>query len=187
MPFKYHDARLTRLAYVHNFGENLPEDADKVAIWQGEEPEEELPEDITEEEIKKRDEEKAKKAQEETEEVNTVAKRKGYKMYLYGENFIKSQSVQLLFDFESGTKRVLVTPIYKNPCMLAFTIPDMGEDVSVGQHPLSVELTLNGQTFTSDGLTFMYNSVDPSLSEEDLRRMDEEEAKNQKKAPPKKR
>jgi len=33
----------------------------------------------------------------------------------------------------------------------------------------------------------MYNSVDPALSEEDLRRMDEEEAKNAKKGAPKKR
>jgi len=68
----------------------LPEDADKVAIWHAEEPEEAVPEDTTEEELKKRDEEKAKKAIEETEEVSTMAKRKGYKMYLYGENFIKS-------------------------------------------------------------------------------------------------
>ena len=90
LPFKYHDVRLTRVAFVHNFGENLPEDADKVAIWLAEEPEEQPPEDATEEELKKREEEKAKKAQEETEEVTTVAKRKGYKMYLYGENLIKS-------------------------------------------------------------------------------------------------
>ena len=33
----------------------------------------------------------------------------------------------------------------------------------------------------------MYNSVDPALTEEDLRRMEEEEAKNQKKGAPKKR
>ena len=187
LPFKYHDVRLNRLAYVHNFGEDLPEDADKVAIWQSEMPEPELPEDITEEEIKKRDEEKTKKAQEETEEVGTMAKRKGYKMYLYGDNFIKSQSVQLMCDFESGTKKVLITPIYKNPCMLAFTIPDMGEEVPVGNHTLNIEITLNGQSYTENGLTFMYNSVDPALSEEDLRKMDEEEAKNTKKAPPKKR
>ena len=62
--------------------------------------------------------------------------------------------------------------------MLAFTIPDMGEELPVGNHLLNIELTLNGQSFTEDGLTFMYNSVDPSLSEEDLKRMDEEEAKN---------
>jgi len=93
----------------------------------------------------------------------------------------------LLCDFEQGTKKVLVTPIYKNPCMLALTIPDMGEEVAVGSHTLSLELTINGQSFTESGLTFMYNSVDPALTEEDLRRMDEEEAKNTKKAPPKKK
>lgn len=116
-----------------------------------------------------------------------MAKRKGYKMYLYGENFLKSSSVQILFNYENGTRTVLVTPIYKNPRMLAFTIPDMGEQVPVGQHSISLEVTLNGQTFTECGLTFMYNSVDPALSEEDLKRMDEEEAKNQKKGAPKKR
>ena len=82
---------------------------------------------------------------------------------------------------------MFVNPIYKNPKMVAFSIPDMGEEVPVGQHPLNVEVTLNGQNFTSSGLTFLYNSVDPSLSEEDLRRMDEEEAKNQKKPGQKKR
>lgn len=61
-----------------------------------------------------------------------MAKRKGYKMYLYGENFLKSSSVQILFNYENGTRTVLVTPIYKNPRMLAFTIPDMGEQVPVG-------------------------------------------------------
>ena len=70
----------------------MVEEEEKAAKWLAEEPVEPLPEDITEEEIKKRDEEKAKKAQEETEEVTTVAKRKGYKMYLYGENFIKAGS-----------------------------------------------------------------------------------------------
>ena len=34
-----------------------------------------------------------KKAIEETEEVTTVAKRKGFKMYLHGENFLKASSV----------------------------------------------------------------------------------------------
>lgn len=132
MTFKYHDAVLTRLAFVHNFGENLVEEEEKVAKWLAEEEEEAPPEEATEEELKKRDEEKTKKAQEESEEITTMAKRKGYKMYLYGENFIKSGALQLLFSYDSGAKTVLVSPIYKNPNMLAFTIPDMGEEVPVG-------------------------------------------------------
>lgn len=95
--------------------------------------------------------------------------------------------MQILFTFDSGAKSVMVTPIYKNPNMLAFVVPDMGEEVPVGQHPLNVELTANGQNFTANGLTFQYNSVDPSLSEEDLKRMDEEEAKNAKKGGAKKK
>jgi len=50
-----------------------------------------------------------------------------------------------------------------------------------------LEITLNGQTFTTSGLHFQYNSVDPALSEEDLRRLDEEESKNAKKGAPKKK
>ena len=180
---------MNRLAYVHNFGEALAEEEERVAKWLAEEPEEPLPEDITEEEIKKRDEEKAKRAQEETEEVQTVAKRKGYKMYLYGDNFLKGNQLQIVFTFsqeateeqEAINKSVMVTPIYKNPNMVAFTIPDMGVEVPVGNHLLSVEATMNGQNFTGSGLTFQYNSVDPALTEEDLKRMEEEEAKNQKK------
>jgi len=90
--FNYHDFKLNRLAYVHNFGEALEEE-ERVTKWLAEEPEEPLPEEITEEEIKKRDEEKTKRATEETEEVQTVAKRKGYKMYLYGDNLLKSNQL----------------------------------------------------------------------------------------------
>lgn len=173
----------------------MAEEEERVAKWFAEEPEEPLPEEITEEEIKKRDEEKAKRAAEETEEVATVAKRKGYKMYLFGENLIKGNQLQIIFTFqqeaneeqEAKHKVIKVTPIYKNPNMVAFTIPDMGEEVPVGNQTLSVEATMNGQNFTSCGLTFMYNSVDPALTEEDLRRMEEEEAKGAKKGAPKKR
>ena len=93
LSYKYHDCSLTRLAFVHNFGEHLAEEEEKNQAWIGEEAEEEAPEDATEEELKKREDEKVKKATEETEEVTTLAKRKGYKMYLYGENFLKSNSV----------------------------------------------------------------------------------------------
>ena len=62
LTYKYHDCSLSRLAYVHNFGENLAEEEEKVAKWLAEEPEEAPPEEATEEELKKRDEEKTKRA-----------------------------------------------------------------------------------------------------------------------------
>lgn len=40
-------------------------------------------------EIKKREDEKAKKALEESEESTTVAKRKGVKIFIYGQHFLK--------------------------------------------------------------------------------------------------
>jgi hypothetical protein len=60
-------------------------------------------------------------------------------------------------------------------------MPDMGEDVPIGNHLLNLEYTINGQQFSKSGLQILYNSVDPSLTEEDLRKLDEEEAKNAKK------
>jgi hypothetical protein len=63
----------------------------------------------------------------------------------------------------------------------------MGSDVPIGQHPLSVEVTLNVQQYSSNGVTFLYNSVDPNLSEEELKKMDELEEKQKGKAPPKKK
>ena len=66
--FNYHDLKLTRLAYVHNFGEQFPEE-EREERWFAEEPIEADPEDMTEDEIKKRDDERAKKEQDESEEV----------------------------------------------------------------------------------------------------------------------
>ena len=53
----------------------------------------------------------------------------------------------------------------------------MGIDVPVGNCTINVEVTQNGQQFTELGHSFMYNMVDPSLTEEDLKKLDEEEAK----------
>ena len=64
----------------------------------------------------------------------------------------------------------------------------MGADVPVGNHMLTVEVSLNGQQYSNNNVQFLYNSVDPSLSEEDLRKQDDAEEKERaKKAPPKKK
>ena len=68
LSFKYHDVCVTRLAYVTNFGEGIEEE-EKTSRWLAEEPEEPIPDDLPEEEIKKREDEAAKKATEETEET----------------------------------------------------------------------------------------------------------------------
>ena len=63
----------------------------------------------------------------------------------------------------------------------------MGDDVPIGQHSLNVEVTLNGQQFTENGLRFLFSQVDPKMTEEDLRKLEEEENKNTKKGPAKKK
>jgi hypothetical protein len=78
--------------------------------------------------------------------------------------------------------------IFKNSKKLGCEIPDFGAEVPIGNHMVAVEVSLNGQQYSSNGIQFLYNSVDPSLSEEDLRKQDEAEEKERaKKAPPKKK
>ena len=38
-------------------------------------------------------------------------------------------------------------------------------------------MSINGQQYTSNGIQFMYNSVDPNLTEEELKKLDEAEEK----------
>ncbi len=52
---------------------------------------------MPEEEKKKKEEEKAKIAQEEFEDSQKIAKRKGVKIFIYGQNFIKSEVFPLCF------------------------------------------------------------------------------------------
>jgi hypothetical protein len=64
----------------------------------------------------------------------------------------------------------------------------MGAEVPEGEHMLTVEVSLNGLNYTANGVRFIFKSIDPNLTEEDLKRMDEEEAKGAKKgAPPAKK
>ncbi len=79
-----------------------------------------------------------------------------------------------------------VKPIYKNTKKLAIEVPDMGTSVEIGTHQLVVEVTTNGQQYTQNGFSFTYNHIDPNLTDEDLRKMEEEEAKNNKKGAKKK-
>jgi hypothetical protein len=141
---------------------------------------------LPDEERKKREDERAKKVTEESEEVNTVAKRKGMRVYLHGVNFKRTDNMQARFFIESFGP-VSVRPVFKNTKLLGAVIPHMGDDVPIGQHHCVVELTLNGQQFTENGSKFLFNQVDPKMTEEELRKIEEEEQKNTKKAPPKKK
>lgn len=89
--FRYHDCKVERVAYASTFGAEIADVTEREKAWRAEEPLEKYPDEITPEEVKKRDDEKAKKAAEETEESTTVAKRKGCKIFVYGSNFVKAE------------------------------------------------------------------------------------------------
>jgi hypothetical protein len=88
--FKYYDHKVERIAFATGFGATeIPDQAERDRLWKAEEPIEKYPDDLPADEVKKRDEEKLKRAQEETEESQTVAKRRGIKIVIYGTDFCK--------------------------------------------------------------------------------------------------
>ena len=92
---------------------DCPEPEVREAEWQAEQPEEELPEDITDEELQKRDEEKQKVAETETDESTTVAKRKGYRIFIHGARFLKAEAITAKFIWEDKVSRCTEC-IFKN-------------------------------------------------------------------------
>jgi hypothetical protein len=174
--YRYHDASVTRIAYVTAFSEEIESEEEKQKLWLAEEAPPQAPAEATEDEIKKWEEEQAKKVEDENEEVNTVSKRFGSKMYIYGANLIRHPEM-VKARFTLGQKSVDTVPIFKNDGKLALEIPDLGEEIEVGQHAVSVEITVNGQNFTTSGKTFQYNQIDRNMSEEELKKLQEAEEK----------
>ena len=82
------------------------------------------------------------------------------------------------FTFEDSVS-VTSPLVYKNSCLFGTSIPDLGPEVPEGEHSVSVSVTLNGQQYcdSQEKVTFLYKAVDPNLTEEELRKMDEEDAK----------
>lgn len=89
--FFYHNHVLERMRHAAEYmGEAPPEDR---PAWEEEEKLEEPPEDMTEEQLAKYNEDKLKENEGHTEETKTVAKRKGYKVFLYGTDFKKTDTM----------------------------------------------------------------------------------------------
>ena len=105
---------------------------------------------------------------------------------MHGSGFIKSKEIVAKFSWDDKIT-VNVPVVFKNSTLLGVTIPDLGADCPEGDHLVQITVSLNGQQFSSTKAEFLYKSMDPNLTEEDLKRMDEEDAKNRLKAPPKKK
>ena len=178
--FNYHDHTVTRIAYAHTFMGDAPEPEQREADWNAELPEEEYPEEMTEDERKKKDDEKEAVAVQETEESTVMSKRKGYRIFIHGTGFKKSDSLIAKFNWDDKCSQSSQV-VFKNEHMLASCIPDMGADVPEGDHLIAVTISLNGQQFNTQQVQFLFKSVDPNLTEEELKKMDEEDAKGAKK------
>lgn len=168
------------------------ESGNESPTWEAEVPEEEPPEDMTEEQLAKYNEEKQKQAEADTEEVKTMAKRKGYKLMVVGENLRRTEEMCARFSWqgEGDLESTAFAPVvFKNASTLGVIVPDMGDKLpweEVSEHLVTVEISLDGQQYTESGLQFLYKAVDPSLTDEALKALDAEDAKG-KKAPGKKK
>lgn len=86
--------------------------------------------------------------------------------------------LKVRFTYEESNHQVEATEvIYKNETKIGVLIPDMGEQVPLGHQQINVEISLNGQQYTKSGLKFLFNSLDPNLTEEELKKLDEAEEK----------
>ena len=175
--FKYHNISVTHLAWVENFGEELETEEEKQKLWLSEEPIEQAPAEFTEEEIKKWEEDKEKRIADEKEATYNNGKRIGAKLYIYGTDFLKSAN-NLKIRFIIDQKQVEITPIFKNKEKLACEIPDLGEEIEVGSHLVTVEVTVNGQNYTSNEQKFSWTQIDRNMSEEELKKLQEAEEKS---------
>jgi hypothetical protein len=101
LSFKYLESCVQRLSYCPVSDTLTPEE--QAAAWTKEEAEVLPAEGASEEDLKKFEEENLKKATEETEETNTVAKRRGTKMFIYGSGFVNSSMMSVKFTHENGT------------------------------------------------------------------------------------
>lgn len=86
-----------------------------------------------------------------------MAKRKGYRMYIHGSNFLDTQDLSVRFDFKDQLYQE-VKPVFKNPSLLAVSLPDMlmgalpdSESlIECGPNMLGLSVTLNGQQFCAN-------------------------------------
>ena len=62
-----------------------------------------------------------------------MAKRKGYKVFIHGRNFINSDPLLTVrFAYNGGEVEKSVMPVFKNSKLLGVVLPDMGELVPIG-------------------------------------------------------
>lgn len=86
----------------------------------------------------------------------TLAKRRGTRLSIYGNGFMKNAHLVVRLT-QNGTVHKLVKPVYRNSKKLVIEVPDMGVEVEIGNHNLVVEVTTNGQQFSQNGVSFLYN------------------------------
>ena len=88
-------------------------------------------------------------------------------------------------DVRTPLESVVYAPlVFKNVQLVGVMVPDMGGSLpwegDTSEHLVTVEISLDGQQYTENGLQFLYKATNPSLSDEELKALEAEDAKGKK-------
>lgn len=177
--FYFYDADYERIISA-NFDAKLSEE-DRKNLLMREEPEvDPFANCKNEAEVEKKKVELNKIMQQEDDEIKNLFKKAGDFLYLKGQNFIKSPDIVVQFIYENkGTRSKEV--YWKNNKRIAVVIPDI-EDLEYNKiYPIRVEISYNGQDFSTTGKGINYLALDKDLTPAEKQKIADEELKKLKK------
>lgn len=116
--------------------------------------------------------------------MSQLFKKCGQYLFIEGKKYLKQ--CEILVQFIFGNQGKIVKGIFKNERRIGVQIPEI-DNLPIGIQEIGVEITFNGQQFSNSKKTFRLLSFDKNLTVEQKIKYEEQEIKNLKKAPEKKK
>ena len=138
----------------------------------------------TESEIEKKKLELIKIKEVEDAEINQFFKKAGQSLILEGKSFMKNCEISIQFIYNNQGK--IAKGFLKNEKKIGVIIPEL-DNVPSGIQEIGIELSFNGQQFSCSKKIFRYLSFDKNMTPDQRNKFEEQEMKNLKKAPEKKK
>ena len=135
-------------------------------------------------EIEKKKLELSKIKESEDAEINQFFKKCGQYLFIEGRNYIKNSEILVQFIYNNQGK--VVKGVFKNEKKIGVIIPDL-DNIPAGIQEIGIEISFNGQQFSCSKKTFRYLSFDKNLTADQRNKYEEQEMKNLKKGPEKKK
>lgn len=111
-------------------------------------------------------------------------KKAGQCLYIEGKNFLKNCEITVQFIYNNQAK--LTKGVFKNEKKIGVVIPEL-DNVPPGIQDIGIEISFNGQQFSCAKKTFRYLSFDKNMPPDQRQKFEDQELKNLKKGPEKKK